>query len=341
MIKALGIDNDKSGCSYHRIRLPWQYAGNHLATFDGTTLEERLKEAEIVVWNRDYPAGGGEVAKKAKEKYGFKVCVDLDDHWQLYPGHYLYDHWQRTKTGKAIKDNIRLADVVTVTTERLATAVRQLHDNVHVIPNALPYGHGQFQEPAGINPRKTFNFMYAGQKSHLHDVKMVKNALLSISKENTSACFFLAGYSESPDKVWKQIEEEFTSNGRLANYQRIENRPLENYMSVYRHADAVIVPLEPNDFNSYKSNLKILEAGVYGLPVICQQVPPYSDCTAPVLFATDTESWKRQMRQLLTDKHYAAAKGAEISSWCREHHNIISWNEKRFSIYKNTINEHN
>ena len=337
-IKALAVHKDNSGCSYHRVALPFQFSRDEVdhAAFTGD-LENRLKNADIVIWNRDFPGGGINAAIKAKNKYGFKVCVDLDDYWQLYPDHYLFENYKKNKTAKIIKQNIMFADVVTVTTERLAEKVRQIHPNVHVIPNALPYGQGQFQTFNEVLNRRQFNFMYAGQKSHLHDVAMIRQVLLHVSKKHPSAGFVLAGYHASPDGVWQDIEKAFTSNQRLNNYQRIENRPLELYMTVYRHADAVIVPLQDNEFNSYKSNLKILEAGVFGLPVICQRVPPYSDCDAPVLFADTANDWVHYMEALMTGPQYAMGVGANIAKWCRENHDLFYWNKKRFELYKNTI----
>lgn len=340
-IKALAINTENSGCSYHRILLPFLYGGKYVADFASNNIDERLKEADIVVFNRDFPVGGLPHLKKLKDKYGFKVCLDLDDYWRLYPSHFLYDYYKYHNIEQTIRDNIKFADVVTVTTERLAEKVRQLNENVHVIPNALPYGHGQFAKPAGLPTRKQFNFIYAGQKSHLHDIKTIKNDLLEVSRNHLDAWFTLAGYDEGRDGVWKKIEDAFTSDGKLRNYTRINNMPLEAYLNVLRGADAVVVPLQENEFNSCKSNLKILEAGVYALPVICQNTAPYSDCDAPVYFAETSADWKYYMEQLLSDRFAAMTKGREVQDWCRRNHDLAPWNEKRFQILKNTIHENN
>lgn len=341
-IKALAIDVENSGCSYHRVKLPFLYGGKYLHEYSSDLLEDRLKECEIVVFNRNYPVGGLEQLKKEKAKYGFKVCLDLDDYWQLYPGHFLYEYYKLNNIGRLIKDNIKFADVITVTTERLAEKVRQMHGNVHVIPNALPYGHGQFKKPTGVVMKKNFNFIYAGQKSHLQDIQTISKALTDVSFNRPEAGFILAGFQDAPDGVWRNIEKAFTSNGKLKNYQRVNNLPLDAYMNVLRPADAMIVPLEDNEFNSCKSNLKILEAGAYAMPVICSNVAPYNDCKdAPVFFAETRKDWVYFMESLLSDPYNAIRKGRDLQDWCRQNHDLAPWNEKRFQILKNTIHENN
>lgn len=344
MIKALALYQENSGCDYHRVCLPFQYehgrVDNKAMEAAGPTLEDKLAAAELVVWNRDFPLGI-DAAIELKGKYGFKVIVDLDDYWELYPHHFLYNYYKQHDVPGIIIRNMQLADAVTVTTSRLADKVRPYNNNVHVIPNALPYGHHQFHEQRLSS--EVFRFIYAGQKSHLHDVKLLQGPLQRLAGErHTDMGFVLAGYHHSAKDtahIWPKMEKIFSVRGVMPNYRRVENAPLQQYMNVYQEADAVLVPLEANSFNSYKSNLKLLEAAAKKIPVICQRVPPYSDShDTPVLWVDRQTDWYQHIRYLHKNRSAAQELGQQLHAWAVQQYNLFAWNNIRFDLYSHIVN---
>jgi glycosyltransferase involved in cell wall biosynthesis len=343
-LKALCVFRPDSGCDYHRVVLPFQYAGDVVnnAAFEavGPDLDSRLKVAELVVWNREFPLGV-EAAQRAKDLYGFKVVVDLDDYWELYPHHIMAPYWRKNHVGDKIMRNIKLADAVTVTTARLADKLKDIHPNVHVIPNALPFGHGQFhssRQSAGY-----FNFIYAGQRSHQHDLGTILGPLWHIAgKKRTDIGFTLAGYHDTEkdvEKVWPKMESIMSAGGRMLNYTRIEQLPLSEYMEVYRHADCSLVPLQDNTFNSCKSNLKLLEAAAKFLPVICQKVAPYADnVDAPVYWCKKSTDWVKAIKYMAENHLAALEMGDALHDWAVRKYNLFAWNKYRFELYRHIIN---
>lgn len=345
MIKALALYKPDSGCDYHRIVLPFQYdngmVDNSAFNTAGDTLENRLKVADLVVWNRDFPYGI-EAAEELKKQYGFKVVVDLDDYWHLYPHHFLASYYRKKKVSATIIKNILLADAVTVTTARLADKVRPYNPNVHVIPNALPYGQGQFTDQKDESDGH-FRFIYAGQRSHLHDLKLIEGPLKHIaSKQLNRTGFILAGYNHQYNDstmTWPKMESIVSAGGKMPNYRTFLQLPLDSYMTVYEHADACLVPLERNEFNSCKSNLKLLEAAAKRLPVICSHVPPYSeDHDAPVLWAKKGRDWVEHIRFLSDHPDEAQKLGDQLNSWATKKYNLFAWNKYRFDLYRHIIN---
>lgn len=343
MIKALALYKDNSGCDYHRVCLPFLYeqgaVDNAAMEAAGPMLEDRLKVAELVVWNRDFPLGI-DAAIELKRRYGFKVVVDLDDYWRLYPHHFLFDHYRQHNIQGLIVKNMKLADAVTVTTGRLADQVRQFNQNVHVIPNALPFGHDQFTSCR--QPSDVFRFIYAGQKSHLHDLKLLQQPLKEIAQEGMhNISFSLAGYHHTAtdkSRIWPKMENIMSAGGKMVNYRRIGNMPLQQYMNVYNEADAALIPLESNFFNSCKSNLKLLEAGCKKLPAICQRVPPYSDCgDAPVLWVDRQTDWHKHIRYLSSNPDKAAELGQQLHEWALAKYNLFDWNNVRFDLYNHIV----
>ena len=73
--------------------------------------------------------------------------------------------------------------------------------------------------------------------------------------------------------------------------------------------DIGLCPIDDNDFNRCKSNLKMLEYGVFNVPSVCSHIPdgPYNlpDGVEPldrVLVGNTEEEWYQAIRELVIDK---------------------------------------
>lgn len=333
-IKAFPVYMGKSGCDYHRVRLPFLHGldkWDHevYGEFDVKKFQDYIKMSDVVVYNRIFPFVLP-IAKQIRGESGVKFVCDLDDWYKLPDYHPNYSQYKNGGAQQII-DNIKFADLVTVTTDRLYNKVKDLNKNVHVVPNALPYGRGQFTEQPEKN-NNTFNFIYTGQSSHLEDVRLMQAPIRRISRSNTVS-FSLAGYK--PHGVWTAIEKVFNQGGA---YERIESQPLNDYMQVYDKADCSLVPLCINEFNACKSNLKLLEAAAKKIPAIVSHVPPYrDDHDAPVLWVKSSDDWYKHMKFLSENRDYAAEMGEALHQWAKEKYHLDKWNQVRFELYQSII----
>lgn len=322
----------KSGCDYHRIINPIIYLGMDPNSFVKITTPEILKETKLFLFNR-VPENSFEKVLQYKYKYGFKIVQDLDDYWELNVNHPLYKTWIEKKMGEEIFRWLPNADAVTVTTSRLADKVRPYNKNVHVIPNALPFGDGQFND---TRTESTFTrFIYTGGESHIRDVDLLKIPFSKVANLPNSK-FILAGYSPNNPKVWDKMERVFalTKQHECKNYQ-----PLDSYMNLYSDSDVSIVPLEYNIFTPYKSNLKVIEAGCKNIPVICSNVSPYSDepNKDPILYATNTRDWVHWITYCSKNKQFVNEKGLELGEYVRKNYDLRKVNEYRKQLFEHLM----
>jgi glycosyltransferase involved in cell wall biosynthesis len=81
--------------------------------------------------------------------------------------------------------------------------------------------------------------------------------------------------------------------------------------------DAAIAPLVEHPFNRAKSDLKILEYGVLGIPVVASDVGPYR--ATPALRVDTLDGWIDAVRALAHDRDAAAARGRELREWVLTH----------------------
>lgn len=163
-----------SSCDYHRVTLPLK---EYEAKFH--------PKSDIFVFNRLF-SGGLERMKQLK-KEGIKIILDWDDFIELDSEHYLYDNFKSRGFTEMALDFIKLADVITVTTELLAYKLRPYHKNIVVIRNSLPFDQLQFtlsQDKSSSTP-----IIWAGGASHARDLSLMSGSF-------ESSLITLAGYED-------------------------------------------------------------------------------------------------------------------------------------------------
>ena len=331
----------EAGCDYHRIILPLKKLGVDFDAFTGKNVEDVLNDVKLVFFNRT-PHNMLPQLLELRKKKDFRIVVDIDDYWVLYPHHYMYHTWNKQKYGEQMIAAIKIADAVTCTTDLLRDKIVQYNKNVHVIPNAFPFGEGQFNSEK-IRTEQ-MRFIYAGVTSHFWDIKELS---IPFQKINTSTLthpyeFVLAGYSEANEatkQMWTKMERSFNLNGKLKNYRRVNGLPIDNYMNLYGHSDVSLIPLESNNFNRFKSNLKIIEAGCKYNPAICSNVSPYSDEVpgVGVMYANNAREWAEHIKYCTQNPSFVFDMGQKLGIHVRTAYSLERVNEYRKQLFDHLI----
>ena len=94
--------------------------------------------------------------------------------------------------------------------------------------------------------------------------------------------------------------------------------------------DLALAPLESHIFNDCKSNLRLLEYGACGFPVVCSDALPYR-CNLPVTRVKNRyKDWMDAIRMHTNDLDAAAAAGDALrdaiqSDWMLEGPHLSDW----------------
>lgn len=308
-----------TSCDYHRLYLPFSKLG-----YDFTE-KRTVDECELIVFNR-LPTFSNEIFFFKQKQIGFKYIVDLDDSPFLNKEHYLYNIYNNKKTTDKIIEVVKNADAVIVTTDTLADVILPYNKNIFVISNAIPVDDEQFKR-SGSSNSKFSRFIYAGGASHYNDVKLISGVV-----NKTNIDFTLAGFSDKNEEIIKT--RALLSN----NINLINNKPFNEYMSVYDYMDVSLVPLVNNSFNICKSNLKVLEAGIKGLSVICSKtLPYYNDIDKNIIdFAENKNDWIRLIKQY-DNKSYANYRGQLLFEHIKQNYNLENINQKRIELLEQFV----
>lgn len=324
--KLFPIIKPGSGCDYHRIVLPLEHLGYDFKLLEGLTTE-KFKTFTALMFNRVPKKAKLDSLLEVRKQYGTKVIADFDDFWELQPSHYLYTHWKEEKLAEKMKAFMEISDVVTCTTQRLADKIAALNQKVIVVPNAMPVNtEDQFKDRK--TPTTETRFGFVGGVSHAGDLKMIWPVFQHYNHLNFTFC----GYSETSPQA-KRMEDTCSNNKKNPNYKREFIKPLDKYMESYDNLDCCIAPLTDDYFNQFKSNLKVLEAGIKRCAIICSPNPCYTD-TVPdnlVTYCKTIKDWKEAFRKH-KDLNYTQEKGHALYDWVITNYNLEDANKTRLNI---------
>lgn len=328
-MRVIAYIHGHSGPTYHRLTVPLNMMPDtDICVTNNPTKEFGFdKGCDLFMWNRVLPDGLFEALPALKEQYGFRTCCDLDDHWQLEEHHPLYTHYAETEFARKQIEHIRAADVVLVTHERLAAAVRVFNPNVEVVENAIPRS-GQFDIKRDASP--VVRLFWQGSDTHLEDISILQRPLGALGPISKKFKMVMAGFDEESDVFYKMAR--MYTAGFKTQYKLIPGASVLEYYGMYKDADVCLVPLVKSQFNSYKSNLKVLEAANLGLPVIASMVDPYLDL--PIYYCQKGRDWLHHIGDMVQSRRRREEAGQELAEFCQQYYDFHKINEKRKQIFE-------
>jgi glycosyltransferase involved in cell wall biosynthesis len=164
---------------------------------------------------------------------------------------------------------------------------------------------------------------WVGGITHEEDLKLIADDINSMDVD-----FYICGYT--PSDHWNNIVK------LIPKANIVQGTSVFEYGEVYKHFDFVLAPLQDNHFNNCKSELKIVEAAAYSIPIICSAVYPYLYHTGNdgVIFATQN-NWKASIEKLIDAGHSVRRSMGESNRiYCETYHNLELHNLTRLSVYQ-------
>ena len=229
-------------------------------------------------------------------KNGIATVMDSDDAmWAIDRENTAYAAWN-AKDGQHWRWTDAAAqavDLVTVTTERLASRYGKRHGRTEVLPNCVPAEVGDLTPVA--KDSGTITIGWAGfTATHPRDLLVVGDAVRRVVEE-TGVKVKVIGDAEGADKAWG-VPVEPIPPATLG----------KPYYTALTALDIALVPLEDNTFNRSKSYLKALEFASVGVPVVASDTPANRALskTVPILTSETEKDWYHHLHALVTMEGY-------------------------------------
>ena len=207
-------------------------------------------------------------------------------------------------------------DRFVVSTQPLAEAFAGLHDDIRVVHNTLDTRFWKDLKALRQQSRKP-RVGWAGGASHTGDLEVIADVVRELANEVEWVFFGVC-----PDKL-RPYAHEFHKDISIERYPAT---------LASMNLDLALAPVEQNLFNECKSNLRLLEYGACGFPVIASDVRCYQGCTdLPVtLVKNHFRDWVEAIRMHISDLDATARAGdalrnAVLGGWMLEGDNLSKW----------------
>lgn len=362
-MRILYCTNSGNAVDYFRAVMPANYInrtyGHTIDVKKITELGWGLADYDIVHFHANHLQSPGfrQVLQESKSR----LFMDVDDYWILPKSS---PYYEVHKTKDFIFHFANRIECVTTTTKIFKKELDKHFKKVVVIPNAIDTEIMQYK--AKETHSKRFRVGLIGGASHLHDIDQLRGIEKYLSNELKHdlqivlAGFNVSGLSMPELSIWNEYEQLLTNNYGLINddyrnyllnynsqdypvvddmpYKRLWSKPIDEYATLYNEIDVLLAPLEYHKFNCMKSELKAIEAGVMGKPLICSNVGIYEELfkgsdNAIVVKSQDAREWARAIKALMNKDTYQAKKD-NLQQFVKKRYNIDNICKKRLELYK-------
>lgn len=317
----LGHFADRHGCGHYRVIQPFNVVRD-AGLIDGHLSMGLLNPTELARYSPDVivlQRQVGEIQHEAIRRMkafssAFKV-FELDDYLPNVPLKSVHRQQMPKDILRSLRRSLSHVDRFVVSTLPLAEAFSGLHSDIRVVKNRLPVDWWEdltSERRVGRKPRVG----WAGGLSHTGDLELIADVVKALADEVEWVFFGMCPESLRP------YVHEFHAGV-----------PIYQYPSLLAglNLDLALAPVEQNLFNECKSNLRLLEYGVCGFPVICSDVRCYQGDDLPVTRVKNRfKEWVDAIRAHINDLDAAGRAGDELRSvvlrdWMLKGENLTVW----------------
>jgi len=334
---------DNGACGYYRADLPMKVLGHYNDGVHTAKIEKgepadiilnRMENADVILMPRLSEPQMIEAMKGLQEN-GKKIVVDYDDdmfnisplspHYEEFGTenvkHRLEDGtvlslWEDGKNinldvnksrVEAVKEGLRTADIVTVTTDILADAYKEYNDNIAVLPNCI---NPDIWQKLPFQRRDDIRLGWHGGSSHYEDMCMLTDVLPVIMEKYPNVTLVLMGTKF--DGMLKGLPQD-----RIEFHPWVPT-PAFSYKLAILDIDIALIPLEDKPFNRCKSPIKWVEYSALEVPSVTSLVSPYKEVyngsNGVFVEINDPSGWVQGISTLIDDPVLRAKMGAEAKN---------------------------
>jgi glycosyltransferase involved in cell wall biosynthesis len=123
----------------------------------------------------------------------------------------------------------------------------------------------------------------------------------------------------------------------------VQHKPFEEWPPVMSMFDVSLAPIVTGIFNSCKSELKVLEAGVWGVPSVCTMEAPYkrfhelSGGGNALVYRNDVNEWVRKISAALDDSEKREEMVLKTKNTIESVYNLREINKKRVNFFREEL----
>jgi len=309
-LRILVAPANKGGCSFYRAWNPFEKLQAQFPNLLEFRYNENPLEVDLdkktdgvdgyvdiqwcdVIFTQNLSNYGGPATIRIvgiSKEFGKFVWYDTDDLLtNIYDDHRLKQTYIDNDLENLTKYIYSNADLVTVTQEKFAKRISPYCTNVlAVVKNAIDYSLPAWNHPKVPGKKKVTKIGWVGGIHHEADVKEFSSVPHMVNQRAGRERVHWGFYGRPPadpdgkeqwqHDVWNNYQSTLLRGFKGAkNWNVYQALPADSYGMMYSNIDIAIAPLQNNEFNDSKSDIKVAECGRYKVPLVATDVGCYSD----------------------------------------------------------------
>lgn len=264
-----------------------------------TIIEIERQSPDVIVLQGRYSEGPINEIPSLQTYSNARRIYELDDYVINVPHRnaHIRNMPGQDEMEKLVRRAIGMCDRVVVSTEPLGNALSDMHHDIRVVPNMLAthlWSDLRSQRRTSKKPRVG----WGGGTSHHGDLAIIADVVRELANEVDWVFFGMC-----PDDLRPYMHEFHGVIGLDVYPAKLASLNL----------DLALAPLEFHIFNDCKSNLRLLEYGACGYPVICTDTEAYRGYLPCTRVKTNTtDEWLQAIRMHLADPDASYRMGDEL-----------------------------
>lgn len=307
--RVLGQPGDTSGCGEYRVYAPMRALVN-AGKVQGKAEKyifsppemQRLDVDSVVLQRQVLPEQVAAIKDLKKFSRALRV-FELDDLLVNLPMKSAHAKTLSPVVISGLYEALAMCDRFVVSTVPLKAAYHNLSSDIRVVPNRLERARWDGFKPMRQQSRKP-RVGWAGASGHGGDLEMISGVVESLADH---VDWIFLGMCPEVMRPWVK---EFHLGVPLHEYpQKLASLNL----------DLAIAPLENNQFNEAKSNLRLLEYGILGYPVICTDIYPYQGDIPVMRVRNKQQEWIDAILNHVSNLDNLAERGDNLREHIQAH----------------------
>ena len=251
---------------------------------------------------------------------GLKIWIDHDDNlFQLPPYNRVHDEYT-PEVKKAMLEMVKLADVLTVSTE----ALRQFFATVGVVAEVVPNALNEKLTPMATAYNETLpdnpdQFVWRGSETHHGDLYFHQEQIIKAIEERPNTFWHFVGYN--PWQITLFVDQ------KKYKYHKPDDIMVYTQNLKSLKAQVMHVPLVDDPLNQCKSNIAWIEATAAGMVTIG---PDWHEWRKPGVMLYDSVDFYGQRLMMPEDNYKLRWKASR--DYIMENLTLDKVNQKRVDI---------
>jgi glycosyltransferase involved in cell wall biosynthesis len=195
---------------------------------------------------------------------------------------------------------ISLARTVTVSSDLYADSLKNLVENVCVIPDGWSNQNKLWQKDSP--PRNTINIGWLGTNGQLEDLVFIRRFIIRIIREFQNTRVVIIGNPQA-----YRLFENLPENRRLY----LPTVAHEEFPYQLSQMDILLVPLRNTPYNLSLPDTLLMEAGAKGIPWVASSIPSFHRWQDGGVISESLDEWHLNIRHLIMDEELRHRLGKE------------------------------